>query len=134
MVTRPSARGSGRRTRGQDRRELRVTVRLSAAESVTLSAAAARSRLALAAYMCETAMDAAEHRAVPVPVMQRELLAELMRVAALVRRAGVNFNQAVTRLNATGDPGPDLGPSAAYCTRVLDHVDQAAEMIRRRLG
>ena len=48
--------------------------------------------------------------------------------------AGANLNQAVARLNATGEPGPDLGPSAAYCTRVLGHVDEAAELIRRRLG
>jgi hypothetical protein len=90
--------------------------------------------MALAAYVCSAAMDAAEHRAVPVPKMQQELLTELMRVAGLVRRAGTNLNQAVARQNATGSPGPDLGPSAAHCTRVLRHVDEAAELIRRRLG
>ena len=61
------------------------------------------------------------------------MLAELIRASGLVRRAGVNLNQAVARLNATGEPGPDLGPAAAYCTRVLRHVDEAAELIRRRL-
>jgi len=70
--------------------------------------------------------------AVAVPVMQRETLAELFRLAGLVRRAGVNLNQAVTRLNATGEAGPDLEPSAAYCMRTVRRVDEAAQLIIRR--
>ncbi|MGH3188215.1 MAG: plasmid mobilization protein [Streptosporangiaceae bacterium] len=134
MAAEASLRGGGRRTRGKERREYPVTVKMSKTEKVTLSAAAQRAGMALAAYVCEAAMDAAEHRAVPVSKMHREMLAELINLAGLVRRAGTNLNQAVTRLNATGEPGPDLGASAAYCTRVLDHVDRAAELIRRRMG
>jgi hypothetical protein len=134
MTAEASIRGGVRRPRGQERREYPVTVKLSAAEKATLSSAADRAGMALAAYVCEAAMDAAEHRAVPVPVMQREMLAELIQVRGLVRRIGVNLNQAVARLNATGQPGVDLGPSAAYCGRVLRHVDEAAELIRRRLS
>ncbi len=99
-----------------------------------MSAAAQRAGMALAAYLGEAGMDTAEHRAVPIPKMQRAILAELMRVAGLVSRAETSLNQAVARLNATGEPGPDLEPSAAYLTQVLGHVDQAAEVIRRRLG
>jgi hypothetical protein len=51
-----------------------------------------------------------------------------------VGRAGVNLNQAVAKLNATGQPGPDLAPAAAYCVRVIAHVDQAALLVLRRLG
>jgi len=127
--------GSGwRRTRGPERREHPVTVKLSATEKATMSAAAQRAGMALAAFLGEAGMNTAEHRAVPVPKMQREILVELMRLAGLVSRARTDLNQAVVRLNATGEPGPDLGPSAAYLTRVLGHVDQAAEVIRRRLG
>jgi hypothetical protein len=133
MVTRPSARGGVRRTRGQERRKP-VAVRLPAAERATLSAAAGRAGMALAAYMCEAAMDAAGHRAVPVPKVQREMLAGLMRVAGLVRRAGTNFNQAVARLNATGRPGPDLEPSAAFCLRAVCQANEAADLLRRRPG
>jgi uncharacterized protein (DUF1778 family) len=134
MAAEASPRGGGRRTRGNERREYPVTVKLSKTEKAILSAAAQRAGMALAAYVCEAAMDAAEHRAVPVPKVHREMLAELFRVADLVRRAGTNLNQAVARLNSTGEPGADLGPSAAYCIRVLEHVDRAAELIRRRLG
>jgi mobilization protein NikA len=133
-VTQASVRGGGRRPRGQERREHPVTVKLSAAEKATLSDAAERAGKALAAYLCEAGLDRAEHRAVPVPVMQREMLAELIRVRGLVRRIGVNLNQAVARLNATGEPGLDLGPSVAYCARVLGRVDEAAELVRRRLS
>jgi len=131
-VAQASARGGGRRPRGQEPRELVIKVKLSAAEKAKVAAAAARAGLAPAAWAGQALMDAAEHRAVAVPVMQRETLAELFRLAGLVRRAGVNLNQAVTRLNATGEAGPDLEPSAAYCMRTVRRVDEAAQLIIRR--
>jgi len=134
MVAQATARGGARRPRAQQEEPRRpVTVKLSAEERAKMADAADRAGMALAAWLCETGMDAAEHRAVPVPKMYREMLAELVRVRGLVRRAGVNLNQAVAQLNATGQPGPDLEPGAAYCARVLRHVDAAAEQIRRRL-
>jgi hypothetical protein len=60
----------------------------------------------------------------------REVLRELMSAAGLVRRIGTNLNQAVTRLNATGQPGEDLVPSAEFCVRVIHHLDEAAEQVR----
>lgn len=130
----PSSRGmpADRRPRGQEPRDHVVKVKLSAAERASLSAAAERVGMALAAYIGQAAMDAAEHRAVPVSELQRQMLTELIRVAGLVRRAGVNLNQAVARLNATGQPGGDLKPSAAYCMRVVRQVNEAAELIHRR--
>ncbi len=76
-------------------------------------------------------MDAAERRAAAVDEVQREALAELIRAAGLVRRAGVNLNQAVARLNATGRPSPDLGPATDYCMRVVGRIDQATRISRR---
>ena len=38
----------------------------------------------------------------------REALSELMAAAGLVRRIGTNLNQAVARLNSTGQRGEDL--------------------------
>jgi len=49
----------------------------------------------------------------------------------LVRRAGTNLNQAVARLNATGQRGADLVPSAEFCVRVIRRLDEAAEQLRR---
>lgn len=44
-------------------------------------------------------MGAAEHRAAPITEVQREALAELIQATGLVRRAGVNLNQAMARLH-----------------------------------
>ena len=61
----------------------------------------------------------------------REALVELMTAAGLVRRAGTNLNQAVARLNATGQRGEDLLPAAQFCARVIRRLDEAAEQVRR---
>jgi hypothetical protein len=56
-----------------------------------------------------------------------------MRATGLVRRIGVDLNQAVARLNATGQRGDDLGPTAQLCGRVIQWLDEAAEQVRRSI-
>ena len=63
----------------------------------------------------------------------REALVELMAAAGLVRRVGTNLNQAVARLNATGQRGEDLLPAAQFCVRVIRRLDEAAEHVRRNV-
>ena len=63
----------------------------------------------------------------------REALAEVMSAAGLVRRVGTNLNQAVARLNATGQPGDDLIPAAQFCARVVRRLDETAEQLRRSI-
>ena len=121
-----SEKGRGRRPREQKPRADVVKAKVSAAEKASLSAAAEQAGLAVAAYLVQAGLDTAEHRAVPVPVFQQEMLRELVRVRGMVR-------QAVARLNASGEPGPDLGPAVAYCMRAIRHVDEAALLLSRRL-
>ena len=64
---------------------------------------------------------------------RRAALAELIRAAGLVRRVGVNLNQAVAKLNATGQPSGDLVPYAAESIRKARRLDAVAEELRRRL-
>ena len=45
----------------------------------------------------------------------------------------IKDKDAVAKLNATGQPGPDLEPVAGYCARVARRVDEAAELVRRRM-
>ena len=45
----------------------------------------------------------------------------------------MNLNQAVAKLNATGQPSGDLLPYAAESTRRARRLDAAAEELRRRL-
>ena len=61
----------------------------------------------------------------------REALTELMSAAGLVRRIGTNLNQAVARLNATGQRSEDLLPATEFCVRVIRRLDAAAEQVRR---
>ena len=63
--------------------------------------------------------------------MLREALGELMRAAGLVRRIGVLLNQAVAKLNATGQRPGELVPCARVCLRRVDRLDDAAEQVRR---
>jgi hypothetical protein len=60
----------------------------------------------------------------------RDVLAELIRAAELVRRIGINLNQAVARLNATGQTSGDLVPYAAESLRRAERLDAVAEQVR----
>ena len=78
-------------------------------------------------------MDAAEHRAISVPKLQREMLAALLEATEQVSRISADVNQAVAWLHASGVPGPDLEQIARYCPQVIRCVEEAAELVRRRL-
>ena len=90
-----------------------------------VSGVAARSGLAQGAFAAELTLAAVRG----VPAQTGSQLRDA--VAGLVRRVGTNFNQAVARLNATGQRGDDLLPSAEFCARVIRRLDEAAEQVRR---
>ena len=62
-----------------------------------------------------------------------QALIELMRAAGLVRRIATNLNQAVAKLNATGQPAGDLPRYAAESIRRADHIDEVADAVRKAL-
>jgi hypothetical protein len=128
-----SSMGGARRSRERQRREYQVTVRLSEAERTTLTAAADRAGLALAASLVRAGMDVAEHRAGSITELQRDAMAELMVVGRLLRRIGTDPNQAVGRPNATSQPGTDIGSAAAYCRQVARRADEAIVLLRKSL-
>jgi hypothetical protein len=124
---------SGRRSRQPAGRPRRVEFSLTEEEFGDLDAAAARAGLARGAYAAQAALSVARGVACPADWPLREALGEFIRAAGLVRRIGVNLNQAVARLNATGQRSGDLLPYAAACQRRAERLDAAAEQIRRRL-
>ena len=63
----------------------------------------------------------------------RDVLGELIRAAGLVRRIGTNLNQAVARLNATGQHSADLTAYAAESIRRAERLDAIAEQVRNAL-
>jgi hypothetical protein len=98
-----------------------------------LDAAAMRAGLARGAYAADAALSVARGVTCPADNPFREALGEFIWAAGLVRRIGVNLNQAVAKLNATGQRSGDLLPYAAACLRRAERLDAAAEEIRRRL-
>ena len=126
-------RQGGRRSRQAGKRPHRVEFTLTDEEFSDLDAAAARVGLARGAYAAQAALAAARGLASRDGAPAREALAELVRCAGLVRRVGVNLNQAVAKLNATGQRSGDLLPYAAESMRRAHMLDVAAEDLRKKL-
>jgi hypothetical protein len=127
VVPRPAA---GRRNRQPSRRRHRVEFSLDDAEFAALCEAAGRAGLSRGAYAARAAAGAAVGRQGDRQLL-REALAELVRCAGQVRKIGGNLNQAVAKLNATGQSDRDLVPYAAASIRIAGHLDDAAEQVRK---
>jgi hypothetical protein len=126
--------GRSRRSRQLAPRGRTVRFGLSDGEFAELEAAAARAGMARGAFAAEAALAAARGEAVLAAGDRLgDVLSELIRAAGLVRRIGVNLNQAVARLNATGRPSGDLAPYAAESIRRARHLDAVAEQVRDAL-
>jgi len=110
-----------------------VQFSLTEEEFVEVSAVAARSGLARGAFAAEATLAAARGAAPRAASPLREALTEVISAAGLVRRVGTNLNQAVARLNATGQRGEDLLPAAQFCARVIRRLDETAEQLRRSI-
>jgi hypothetical protein len=114
----------------------RRTVRfaLAEAEFADLDAAAARAGVAKGAFAAEAALAVARGTTATAPDDGlRDVLAELVRAAGLVRRIGINLNQAVAKLNTTGQRSGDLVPYAAEAIRRARHLDVVADQVRTAL-
>ncbi len=83
-----------RRLRQQAPRPYRVEFSLTAGEFAAVEAAAGRAGLARGAYAAEVTLAAARGAAMGEQTPFRQALAELIRASGLVRRIGVNLNQA----------------------------------------
>jgi len=124
---------SRRRSHQRVKRSRTVRFDLTEDEYAELAAAATQAGLAKGAYAAESALAAARGAAAPSDSPLREALVELMRAAGLVRRIGTNLNQAVAKLNATGQRSGDLIPYAAESIRRARMLDEAAEQLRKAL-
>jgi hypothetical protein len=127
--------GQGRRRARQPvPRTRRVEFTLSGEEYAILVEAAGRAGMARRAYAAQAALTAAANGN---PISGQEPLAlvltELMRAALLVRRIATNLNQAVAKLNATGQPAGNLPAYAAHSICRADHIDQVADAVRKAL-
>ncbi len=136
MVAMTGGSGAGhgrRRSRQAVPRPRLVKFFLTEEELTELDGAAGQAGLARGAFAAEAALAAARGQQARISAPLREALVELVSAAGLVRRVGTNLNQAVARLNATGQRGEDLLPAAQFCVRVIRRLDEAAEQVRRNV-
>jgi hypothetical protein len=89
--------------------------------------------MAPGAYAAQALLDVAEYRTAHLPEMRRQMIVAMMQAAAQVSRIGTTLDPAVAQLKATGVPGPDLDPAVHDWARVLRLLDEACELVRRRL-
>ena len=122
-----------RRARQQPGRPFRVHFSLTEAEFAALETAASRAGLARGAFAAQVVLAHVQGNSTGPEAPGRELLRELVRAAGLVHRIGVNLNQAVARLNATGQRSGDLLPYAVESMRRAGHLDEVAEQVRKSL-
>jgi len=128
----PDHGGRGRRRPRQPvKRRRTVRFDLSDEEFTELGSAAEQAGLAKGAFAAQAALLVARQGTSVSESPLREALGELVKAAGLVRRIGVNLNQAVAKLNATGQRSGDLVPYAAESIRRAQLLDQAAEEVRR---
>ena len=124
---------ASRRLPGGQVRSRAMTIKFSPRECAEVQAAAERAGMAVSAWVGMTATSAARHEAVPLRQFQREVITELVRCGWQIGKAGVNLNQAVAKLNATGTPDDRLEPSAAWLLRVAERVDAVIEHVRSQM-
>jgi hypothetical protein len=106
---------------------------LSEAEFAALAEAAGTARLTPAGFATEAALAAARGEGRPEHRALRALLLELMAARTEVRRYGVNVNQAVAELHATGAPPVWLERAAAGADRGVARLDAATDEVARVL-
>jgi hypothetical protein len=125
----------GRRPREAAGRPHKVEIRFTDAELAMVEEAARRAGLARGAYAAGAVLAAAHGRsdARARDESLADALSELIRATGLVHRIGVNLNQAVARLNATGQRSGDLLPYARESLRRAEMITRAAEDVRKAI-
>ena len=111
----------------------RVEFTLTKQEFTALEAAVGRAGLARGAYAAQVVLAHIQGTGTGPEAPLREALRELVRASGMVRRIGTNLNQAVAKLNATGQRSGDLLPYAAERLRRAQRLDSAAEHVRKTL-
>ena len=111
-----------------------VKVRFDDGELVLLRAAAERAGLTVAGFLAGAGLSVAGQGPPPSQAADRELLAELLRLRAVIRRYAVNVNQAVVVLHATGGAPVWLSRAVAGADRAVVSVDAATQRLTGRRG
>ncbi len=105
--------------------------RLSDEEFEDLAVAAALAGVTPTSYVASTAVAVARGQVRPMPSGVGDVVRELVEARAQLVRYGVLLNQAVARLNATGQVDGSLGAAAQRCDEATAAVRAATERLSR---
>lgn len=111
----------------------RIAIAVDPGEHLELEAAAREAMLTVSAFVADQALVGARHATPGAAESLREALQSLNHATAQLRRAGVNFNQAVAALNATGQSPGNLPHYARYTASVVQKVSEGADRVQRIL-
>ena len=128
----PAAAVARRRRRQSTARPHAVFVRFSAEEFEDLAVAAALGGVTRSSYVASTAVAVARGEVRPVPSGVGDVVRELVEARLQLVRYGVLLNQAVERLNATGEVDGSLSAAAQRCAEATAAVRAATERLGRQ--
>ena len=111
-----------------------VKVRYDDGELAVLRSAAERAGLTVTGFLAGAGLAVAGQGPPPSQAVDRELLAELLRLRTVIRRYAVNVNQAVAVLHSTGDAPVWLRQAVAGADRAVASVDAATQRVSGRRG
>lgn len=89
--------------------------------------------MALSAWVGELVVDAAEHRALPIGWLQREVVQELIRLRREFTMAVDSLNQIALELNSEGAISSDLETVIGRLRDLIIRAERVTEAVRRRM-
>jgi uncharacterized protein (DUF1778 family) len=133
-----AATGRGRRRRSRDGHSEMLRPRFTPAERDEVDGAAASAGMSTSRFCAEAALAAARGTPMVLSAAQdREALVRLQRqlfmAAGEVKRFGVNVNQAVAALNATGVAPEWMGRAMTRVGYSINQLDEVILKVDRRL-
>ena len=136
-MARLSTAPGSRRRHGDVRRQFRLTAWYTRDELEKVRYAAAAAGMAPAAWLAKLGTSAAEAaaggRAGAAAADAPDVVAAMSQATSLARRLGYLLNQAVAKLNATGEHSADLEACAAAVARAVHRMESATLTAARAL-
>ncbi len=120
-----------RRSRLDRRRPHALLARLSDEEFELVAVAAANVGLTATGYVADTAVQVARGTVRPLPATTAQIVRELVDARTQLRRYGVLLNQAVAKLNATGEVAPALYAAVQRCDAAVAALGGAVQRLGR---
>lgn len=125
--------GGDRRSHGTEKLTYVMSFRLSGSQRDAARTAAKRAGMAVGAWMGELVVDAAEHRALPIGWLQREVVQELIVLRREFTMAVASLNQIALALSSEDVISSDLETVIGHLRDLMLRAERVTARVRRRL-